>query len=195
MQRSSRVYETRKISALFRSIHLDRSLVLKNEIKKRAPELDRSAMHWLLQKLDEGDMDTFLSCLPGFILSPLTDTKLVVEGLGEDKVLKRIATHLGICVVSLELSQEACISRALAYVKSLCLFSQQIARGKRYSITAIIERLTRLCCASNSSIALRALCVRGLVIGEFLGSFDRPDAKLDAEELLTKISVSVISNQ
>jgi len=30
------------------------------------------------------------------------------------------------------------------------------------------------------------LCVRGLVIGEFLGSFDHQDATLDAEELLTK---------
>ena len=193
-RRSSRVYKTRKISALFRTIHLDRSLVLKKEIKKRALELDRSAMHWLLQKLDEGDMDTFLSCLPGFILSPLTDTKLVVEGLGEDKVLKRIATHLEICVVSLELSQEACMSRASAYIKSLRLFSSQIAPGptatqpgsERYSLTAIIERLTSLCRVPNSSIALRALCLRSLVIGEFLGPFDRPDAESDAEELLTK---------
>jgi hypothetical protein len=31
------------------------------EIQKRASELDRSAMHWLLQELDEDDMDTFLS--------------------------------------------------------------------------------------------------------------------------------------
>ena len=194
VRRSSRAYETRKISTLFRSIHLDRSLVLKKEIKNRALELDRSAMHWLLQKLDEVDMDTFLSCLPGFILSPLTDTKSVVEGLGEDKVLKRIATHLEICVVSLELSQEACMSRASAYLKSLRLFSSKIARGptvtqpdsERYSIAAIIQRLTSLCHAPNSSIALRALCVRGLVIGEFLGPFDRSDAESDAEELLTK---------
>ena len=35
------------------------------EIQKRASKLDRSAMHWLLQKLDEDDMDTFLSNLPG----------------------------------------------------------------------------------------------------------------------------------
>jgi len=194
VRRSSRADKTRKISAVFRSIHLDRSLVLKKEIKKRAPELDRSAMHWLLQKLDEVDMDTFLSCLPGFILSPLTDTKLVVEGLGEDKVLKRIATHLEICVVSLELSQDACMSRASAYIKSLRLFSSQIARGptdvqpgfERYSLTAIIERLTSLCRVPNSSIALRALCVRGLVIREFLGPFDRPDAESDAQELPTK---------
>ena len=35
------------------------------EIQKRASKLDRSAMLWLLQKLDEDDMDTFLSNLPG----------------------------------------------------------------------------------------------------------------------------------
>jgi hypothetical protein len=54
------------------------------KIKKRASELDRSAMHWLLQELDEDDMDAFLIGLPGYIHSPLTDAKLVVEGLRED---------------------------------------------------------------------------------------------------------------
>jgi len=189
--RSSREDGTRKISALFRSIHLDRSLILKKEIKPRALELDRSAMDWLLQKHDEVDMDTFLSCLPGFILSPLADTKLVVEGLGENKVLKRIATHLRICVMSSELPQDAWMSRASAYIKSLHLFSQ-IARGptatrpERYSITAIIKDLAIICCNPDSLIALRALCVRGLVIGEFLRPLDRPDATSDVEELLTK---------
>lgn len=188
LQRSS----TRKFSSLFRSIHLDRSLILKKEITKRTLELDRSSMHWLLQKLDEVDMDTFLSCLPGFFLSP--DTKQVVDGLGEE-VLKRIATHLRICVMSSEHSHEACMSRASAYIKSLRLFSSQpsqIARGstatlpEHDSITAIIENLASICRVPNSSISLRALCVRGLVIGEFLRPLDRPDAGSDAEELLTK---------
>ena len=34
-------------------------------------------MHWLLQTLDKDDMDTFLSGLPGYLHSPLTDEKLV----------------------------------------------------------------------------------------------------------------------
>jgi hypothetical protein len=43
------------------------------EIRKRASELDRSAMHWLLQELDEDDMDTFLGGFPGYLHLPLTN--------------------------------------------------------------------------------------------------------------------------
>jgi hypothetical protein len=64
VQRSSRNYEGQKISGLFKSIYVDRARALMKEITKRASELDRSAMHWLLQELDEDDMDTFLSGLP-----------------------------------------------------------------------------------------------------------------------------------
>jgi hypothetical protein len=85
VQRSSRIYEEKR-SGLFKSLHVDRARALMREIKKRASELDRSAMHWLLQELDEDDMDTFLSGLPGYLHSPLTDKKLVVEGLMEDGV-------------------------------------------------------------------------------------------------------------
>lgn len=92
---------------------------IRREIKRRASQLDRSAMHWLLRELDEGDMDTFPSGLSGYILSPLSDTKLVVEGLREDDVSWHIAAHLRICVTSSELSQGACMSRASAYIKSL----------------------------------------------------------------------------
>ncbi|KAN0115987.1 hypothetical protein V8E52_006293 [Russula decolorans] len=70
------------------------------EIKKRASELGRSAMHWLLQELDEDDMDAFLSGLPGYIHSPLTDAKLVVEGLREDGLPRRIRNRITICVTS-----------------------------------------------------------------------------------------------
>jgi hypothetical protein len=72
--------------------------------KKRGPELDRSAMHWLQKELDEDDMDTFLSGLPGYFHSPLTDTKIVVEGLREDGVPGRIREHFTTCVTSMQLS-------------------------------------------------------------------------------------------
>jgi len=56
------------------------------EIKKRASELDRAVMQWLLKELDEDDMDTFFSGLPGYLHSPLTDKKNAVEGLVGDGV-------------------------------------------------------------------------------------------------------------
>ena len=194
VRRSSRAHQTSKGFGLFHRIHLDRSRALKREIKRRASQLDRSAMHWLLRELDEDDMDTFLTGLPGYILSPLTDTKLVVEGLREDDVPWHIAVHLRICVTSSELSQGACISRASAYIKSLRLISQttpssasttarQPGAGiENHSIQAIMKDLESLSLGTNSSTALRASCVRGLVIGEFL----IPYARLDAEELLVK---------
>jgi hypothetical protein len=67
----------------FHQVSLDRFRTIRREIEKRASELDRSSMNWLLRELDEDDMHTFLSGLPGQIISPLLDTKLVVEGLRE----------------------------------------------------------------------------------------------------------------
>ena len=187
--RVSEWLEARKGSGLWDRIHLDRSRVLKMEIKSQAPKLDQSAMHWLLKQLDEDDMDTFLSGLPGYILSPLTDTKLVVEGLMEAKVPKRIANHLELCVTSLELSHGEYMFRASTYIKSLHLISQSAPSpttekpgSEEYSIQATIEDLGSLCGVSNSSTALRAFCIRSLVIGEFLVPF----ASLDTGELLAK---------
>jgi hypothetical protein len=185
---TSRVSEVWKGSGLWDRIHLGRSRVLKMEIKRQAPKLDQSAMHWLLQQLDEDEMDTFLGGLPGYILSPLTDTKLVVEGLMEAKVPKRIANHLKLCVTSLEHSHREHMSRASTYIKSLHLISQsapspttgQASEG--YTIQAIIKDLGSLCDFSNASTALRAFCVRSLVIGEFLVPF----ASVDAEKQLAK---------
>ena len=62
------------------------------KLRRQAPKFDQSAMNWLLQKLDD-DMNTFLSGLPGYILSLLTDPdpELVVEVLMDYKVPKCIA--------------------------------------------------------------------------------------------------------
>ncbi|KAF8494221.1 hypothetical protein F5888DRAFT_679896 [Russula emetica] len=88
--------------ALFKSVHVDRARALMREIKKRASELDRSEIHWLLQELEEDDMDAFLSGLPGYIHSPLTDAKLVVEGLKEDGFPRRIRDRITICVYMMD---------------------------------------------------------------------------------------------
>ena len=186
VQHSSKVYEGQKGPGLFKSVHVDRAQALMKEIKKRASELDRSAMHWLLQELDEDDMDNFLRGLPGYINSPLTDKSLVVEGLMEDGLPGRIREHIISCL-SLELSPEESISRASVCINSLRLISEttSFVAVKRPGletdvIQAIMEYLEPLC--FNSSTALRASCIRGLVIREFL----IPVADLDAEEILTK---------
>ena len=187
VQRSSRVYESQKRSGLYKSIHFDRARALMKEIKRRALELDRSAMHWLLQELDEDDMDTFLSGLPGYIHSPLTDKKLAVESLLEDGVPGRIREHITTCLRSVELSQEESMSRAWVCISSLRLISETASFAavsrpglENDDLRAIMEYLEPLC--FNSSTALRASCIRGLVIREFL----IPIADLDAEEILTK---------
>ena len=185
---SSKVYEDQKGSGLFKSIHIDRARALMQEIKKRASELDRSAMHWLLQELDEDNMDTFLSGLPGYIHSPLmTDKSLVVEGLIKDGVPGRIREHITTCLRSLELSPEESMSRASACINSLRLISETAANTavrrpsiENDDIRAIMEYLEPLC--FQSSTALRASSIRGLVIREFLIPF----ANLSAEELRTK---------
>ena len=190
---SSRAYEGQKGSGLFKSVHVDRARALMKDIKKRASELDRSAMHWLLQELDEDDMDTFLSGLPGYIHSPLTDKNFVVEGLVEDGLPGRIREHIITCLRSVELSPEESMSRASACITSLRLISETTSTTAQTTSTtvrkpgsesddiqSIMEYLEPLC--SNSSTALRASCIRGLVIREFLIPF----ANLDAEELRTK---------
>ena len=172
-----------KSFAPFKSVHVNRARALMTEIEKRALELDRSAMHWLLQELDEDDMDAFLSGLPGYIHSPLTDVKLAVEGLRENGLPRRIRDRITICVTSVGLSQYESLSRAWACINSLRLIFEtedDAAVEQQADIRAIMEYLEPLC--FNSSTALRALCIRSLVIRELLIPF----VDLDAEEILGK---------
>ena len=187
--RAAKGFENRKGLGLFHHIHLDQTRALKREVKRRGAKLDQSALHWLVRQIDEDDMHIFLSGLPGFIISPLTDTKLVVECLREDDVPWHIAAQLRKCITSLELSQEACMTRASAYIKSLRLISQtppstttSLSGSEDRAIQSIIKDVNSFCGTANSSIALRASCIRALVIREFLDH----DARLDTEELLTK---------
>ena len=189
VRRSAGVIEAQKGSGLFRSIHIDRARALMREIKRKASTLDRSAMHWLLQELDEDDMDTFLGGLPGYIHSPLTDTNPVVEGLREDGVPGRIREHFKTCVTSVELSQEETMSRASSCINSLRLIFEASGNNsvrplglENDDMQAIMEYLEPLCYASSTKTALRASCVRSLVIREFLFPF----AYSDPQELQTK---------
>jgi hypothetical protein len=146
-------------------------------------------MRWLLQKLDDEKMDTFLNGLPGYIHSPLTDTRLLIEGLKEDGVPWRIRDHFMTCVTSVELSDEASMSRASACINALLLITDtsastivEQAGSETNDIQPLMEHLEPFCYIPNSSTALRALCVRGLAIREFLVFL----ADLDAEELFNQ---------
>jgi hypothetical protein len=187
--RTSRIFEGQKRSGLFKSLHVDRARVLLKEIKTRASELDRSAMRWLLQELDEDDMDTFLDGLPGYIHSPLTDKKSAIEGLMEDGVPGRIREHITTCLGSVELSSGESTSRASACINSLRLIFETASitavrrpGSENDDIQAIMDYLEPLCFNFSPSTGLRASCIRSLVIREFLIPF----GNLDAEEIQTK---------
>ena len=182
-----RDYDELKKPGFFETLRFNRARALMKKVKKRRHQLDRIAMHWLLQELDEDDMDTFLSGLPEYIHSPLTNKKLVVENLIEEGVPGRITEHIKTCSESLELSQEESMSRATACISSLRLICEtaenlriiQTGLG-RSDIRAILEHLRPY--RRGSSTTLRALCIRCLVIREFLIPF----VNLDAEEIQTK---------
>lgn len=181
--------EAQRGSALFDYIHVDRARVLISEIKKKGSILDRFAMHWLLQELDEDNMDTFLKGLPDYIHSPLTDPKVLVEGLRKDGIPRRIREHFKTCVTPLELSEEASMSRASACIKSLRqIFETEAGTtviqldSENNDIQAIMDYLESRCSASNPSTALRASCIRALAIQEFLVPLGHPDI----EQLLTQ---------
>ena len=173
VMRRSKVYENRKRSWLFDRRQFDRTRTLMREIKKRASELDRSEMQWLLKELDEEDMDTFLGGLPGYLQSPLTNKNHEVEGLVESGIPGRIGEHIITCVTSVRSTQEESMSRASTCVNSLRLISGIASEAtirqpslESNDIQEIMEYLESLC--YNSSTALRASCIRGLVIWGFL---------------------------
>ncbi|KAI0261630.1 hypothetical protein BC834DRAFT_461542 [Gloeopeniophorella convolvens] len=172
------------------SIHVDRARVLMKETKRRASTLDRSAMHWLLQELDEDDMDVFLKGLPGYIHSPVTDTKMLIEGLAADGFLWRIREHFTTCVVSPELGEDERMSRAVACADSLQMISEtavslQAASGTSAvspgpvleggDIETIMQPLVPFCSSLDHTVALRASCVMGLTILGLLASLERSD--------------------
>ena len=103
---------------------------------------------------------------------------------GRDGVPGRIREHFTTCVTSVELSQEF-MSRASSCINSLRLISETftsdtLAGAEINDIQKIVEYLEPLCYISNSKTALRASCIRNLVIWEFLF----PLAHKDTEELL-----------
>jgi hypothetical protein len=155
----------------FKGLRFDRTCFLLEAADDRATQLDQYAMKWLFTDDDfsDIDMDKFLEGLPGYIQSHLTDANHLPKVLTEEYILKRIREHFMTCATSLELSEEACMTRVLACVNSLQTIFK-VCTGHSLTkeelqetyIHGIIDDLNRLCKVANSKVSLRASCVRSL---------------------------------
>jgi uncharacterized protein (DUF2267 family) len=84
------------------------------------PPLDYLAFQWLLEDVDENDMDKFVAGLPALIRSPLiTDATVTMGHLVEDGMLDHVRDHLTSCMSSREVSQTTSIGRAFACVEAM----------------------------------------------------------------------------
>lgn len=164
----------------FRRLRFDRAHLYLLEANKRAGGLERYAMEWLFEKNDfsDTDMDVFLRALPGYMSSGHTDAAQLNEYLTADYILERISEHFLTCATSLELSEEASISRVLTCVKSLHIVSQHGMKPDQPPSEAdekklwlqktynkhLIDDLETLCVMEDPVVALRASCIRALAI-------------------------------
>jgi hypothetical protein len=167
------------------NISFHREHLLHFEASRRAAKLEHYAMEWLFDGNDfsDDDMDKFLDALPGYVSSEHTKKDQLDEYLTEDYILGRIREHLSTCVTSLELSEDARISRVSCCVKSLRLIfqlsdklnpspSKATAVNKmlrlQNHIKNIIDGFQTLCGATDPIVALRASCIRALAVQSLL---------------------------
>jgi len=164
----------------FKRFRFDSAHLYLHEARKRAADLERYAIEWLFAKNDfsDKDMDRFLEALPGYMSSGHTDAAQLNEYLTADYILERINEHFLTCATSLELSEEASISRVLCCVKALQLTFQHCMKPDQTPSEAdkkklrlqktYNEQLTydleMLCLMEDPVVALRASCIRALAI-------------------------------
>ena len=178
------------ICGFFEGLRVDRTRVLLDEVDAMAAQLDPYAMEWMFTEDDfsDTDMDKFLEGLPGYIHSPLTDTDHLPKVLTAKYILKRIREHFMTCATSLELGEEACVSRVVACVNSLRTIFKISAdqprnrdeeKAQKEYIQGIIDDLNVLCDHGRDSIvALRASCVRALAFRGLLAQSTEAEGEL-----------------
>jgi len=167
----------------FRAVLLsqyNRSRDLFADTERRASKLDYLAFQWLLEDVDENDMDKFVAGLPALIRSPLiTDATVTMGHLVEDGMLDHVRDHLTSCMSSREVSQTTSIGRAFACVEAMdATFSvldqsinpEYIVRAANELVRSFDAFRTR----QDSAIALRAACVRALTFRKLIGSLSSP---------------------
>jgi hypothetical protein len=143
-----------------------------------AKTLEPYAMKWLFTDDDfsDSDMDKFLEGLPGYMSSKHTEKGQLDEYLTPEHIKTRIKGHFVTCATSVELSEEESIKRAFSCVNALRLIFDNSRERKRSSkvqdnnlqsqkyIQDIIVNFETLCDAEDSTMALRASCIRSLAV-------------------------------
>ncbi len=99
----------------YQGAHFDSARLLSMEAERRAEELESHAMEWLFTEDDfnDSDLDKFLESLPGYISSHHTKPDRLDQYLTADHVLTRIMGHLITCATSVELSDQASVTRTV----------------------------------------------------------------------------------
>ena len=163
----------------YKNIHFDAARFFSIKAEKRAEKLEPYAMEWLFTENDfsDSDMDKFLESLPGYISSHHTKRDLLDDYLTADHVLARINGHFITCATSVELSDDASITRVFSCVQALRLIFENSRERHRSStmrdknlqfqqeyIQNIIVDFQTLCDVEDPTMALRASCIRGLAV-------------------------------
>jgi len=176
----------------FEAIQFNRTQFLLKQADERAEKLDKVAMEWLLKEddLSATSMDTFLEALPGYIHSHVTNEGRLPGQLTLDYVIGRIKKHFLTCVTSHGLSEEACIARVSSCVNSLRLVFKPTDshRGdsdepdkdkelRKTYIQGLVDVLNAQCNEEDSTVALRASCVRSLALQGLLTNLTPPDVE------------------
>ncbi|KAH9956983.1 hypothetical protein BC827DRAFT_1378332 [Russula dissimulans] len=113
-----------------KGMHFHKAQLLLSEAERHAEKLEPYAMEWLFRENDfsDKDMDTFQEGLEGYMSSRHTKMRQLDKYLTEDYMLKRIKVHFMTCITSLELSDEASITRVWRCIESLRLIFQHNLR-------------------------------------------------------------------
>jgi len=158
----------------------NRSRDLLADTERKASSLDHLALQWLIEDVDEENMDKFVAGLPALIHSPfITDATVTMGALVEDGMLERIGEHLTSSMSSREVSQVTSISRAFACVEALdAIFSvlDQSTDNPRHirAASALVRSSDIFRTRQDSTLALRAACVRALTFRKLIDSFPSP---------------------
>jgi Family of unknown function (DUF6535) len=163
----------------YEGIHFDRARLYSMEAGKQAKKLEPYAMKWLFTDNDfsDGDMDKFLEGLPGYISSNHTEKGQLDEYLTAEHIKTRIKGHFITCATSVELSEEESITRVSSCVRALRLIfdnsperngsspvQDKNLQSQQMYIQDIIVNFQTLCDTEDPKLALRASCIRSLVV-------------------------------
>jgi hypothetical protein len=167
----------------YKGIHFDRARLYSIEADKPAKKLEPYAMNWLFTDNDfsDSDMDKFLEGLPGYMSSNHTEKGQLDEYLTAEYITTRIKGHFITCATSVDLSEEASITRVFSCVEAVRLifaYKREHSRERNGSSTVqnkdlqsqqryiqdIIDDFQTLCDAVDTKMALRASCIRSLAV-------------------------------